>query len=151
MVKSKFLVIGLGAFLCCVPALVFFLFRNQNDTLGSYTLKTQPTTAWPLEQQDEKYRIILTPVSSNLKRGKQRLKLRIESLQSTSTISALPEVHILMPMGKDTMTAPATAQKLEQAGRYQLQTQFDMAGDWELDVRPDPASKLMQFHFWVQM
>jgi YtkA-like len=155
--KSKVMVIGLGVLLCCIPILIFFVFRGQKDEVDStndfesYERNSHPVTAWPLEQENEHYKITLSPVGSVLKRGKQRLKLRIETFSLQPPVARNPEVHILMPLGKDTITAPIKTQKLAQGGQYQLQTQFDTAGEWELDVKPDRTSNPMQFHFQVEL
>jgi len=155
--KSKVLIIGLGVLLSCIPVIIFFVFRGpqddyeNNSDFESYEKNSHPPTAWPLEQTDNRYKITLSPLGSVLKMGKQGLKLRIESFLPQSSVSINPNVNILMPMGKDTEVAPVKMQKLVQAGRYQIQTQFDTAGEWELDVKPDLVSTPIKFHFQVEL
>lgn len=151
------MVIGIGVLLCAIPLLVFFFLRAPNDEFDkpndfeSFEKSAHPPTAWPLEQTDEHYRITLSPISHTLKLGNQSLKLRIEPLSEQPAVTLNPKVNILMPMGVDTLKASTKILPLKLAGRYQLQTQFDTAGTWELDVKPDLKSAPLKFYFQVEL
>jgi len=146
--QSKFAVLTISSLLCCIPAVVFFMFRDKSDSLGTYT---PAATVWPIVQQDEHYKATLESAVMPLKRGKQLLNLHLEKLSQEKLVSSTPVVQVVMPMGKDTMTAPATLKKLAQPGEYQIQTDFAMAGKWELQVKPQPAAKEIALDFQVQM
>ncbi len=141
---------GLIALLiCCIPAVVFLLFRDKSDSLGSYS-KPIISTSWPVEKAGLDYNASLSPENTPLKRGKQVFHLTLKPFQDKS-LKDLPIVKITMPMGSNTMEAPVQVKKDKAPYEYQVETEFSMAGPWEADVQPTASANPISLNFNVDL
>ncbi len=145
--KQSHIVLGVGALMCCIPALAFLLFGNVAQEPPHHAMQE---TVWPLIAKNSQFRVSLTPVHPPLHAQAEQLIVHVDSVAHTP-LRGLPIVMVKMPMGDNTMQAPVTIAKTKHPTDFTLATTFSMAGDWEIDVLPTPNATPLVFSFQVPL
>lgn len=137
---KKFLTFfGIFVVISIIPAIVYMAYpRHDQETIGASFPSEAPVagTSSTVEQEVGEYHFEMVPESPPIKTGKQHLKL-IAS-KGAQPLETAPEVAVTMPMGSHTMTAPVEFQKLPTPGQYEIETDFSMGGEWNLEIKPQP-------------
>jgi hypothetical protein len=149
--QSKFRVLLVGSLLCCIPALVYFLFKNMAEE-GNVDPFANPQSVmqWPVTSKNTLFSVSLEPEETPLTVGKQHMTLKITPMMEGLSLGSGPLVKVTMPMGKETMEAPAEVHKLPQEMHYRIKTEFSMGGHWMADIKPNPTTDPLHLDFMVK-
>ena len=104
----------------------------------------------PIEKQTTEYHILVDVPNPPLKTQEETYTLQIHDLKANKPVEAPPEVKVEMPMGNTPMIAPTTVSKGAKPGEFQVKTEFTMAGDWTLLVKPVQSAQAITLTLSVQ-
>lgn len=145
--KSKFGFIGMGLILCFVPAVVYLASPDHSREVFGDLPGTMPKATGPISMENQGYRVSMEPIRAPLKTGKQ--SLRVSVTQQGKPVLKTPNIQVTMPMGTSIMTAPVQVSPMQTAGDYEVETDFSMGGDWQLEIKSSPAQNVV-LKFWIQ-
>ncbi len=144
------------ALLCLIPAIVYFAFSDHSkETVGEFpsASKSKGVDA-PIHIEKNGYTMDLSPDKFPVHTGKQVFALTVRSpggvKASTDSKIPQPSVKVTMPMGSETDIAPVKLIPLDTIGQYHLETEFSMAGSWQIEVRITPEAPVMTVFLPIQ-
>lgn len=123
---------------------------NSNSLPMKSSQQTASSTQGTIEKQTADYHVMVMVPNPPLKTQAETYTLQIQDLKANKPIEAPPEVKMEMPMGNTPMIAPTTVSKSTKSGEFQVNTEFTMAGDWILQIKPAQSREAITLTLSVQ-
>lgn len=118
---------------------------NQSET------RTQPSaSSAPIEKQTADYHVAVSIPNPPLKTQAETYTLTVYDLKTNQPLEQAPAVTVEMPMGNTPMKTPTTISKGANPGEFEVKTEFTMAGNWTMQVKPTPSSEAVTLTLPVQ-
>ena len=135
------LAIGVGLSAC----------KKTESTTETMSMEQPATTSSsPIEKQTADYHVMVTVPNPPLKTQAETYTLTVHDLKANKPLEQAPAVTVEMPMGDTPMKAPTTIGKGSNPGEFEVKTEFTMAGDWTMQVKPTPTSEAITLTLPVQ-
>jgi hypothetical protein len=112
--------------------------------------QTATSTQAPIEKQTTEYHVMVTVPNPPLKTQAETYTLQVHDLKANKPVETPPEVKVEMPMGNTPMIAPTTVSKGANPGEFLVTTEFTMAGNWTMQVKPVQSTETITLTLPVQ-
>lgn len=125
---------------------------KQASTSNSKPVESaQPAaTTAPIEKQTADYHVMVSVPNPPLKTQAEAYTLTVHDLKAGKPLAQAPVVTVEMPMGGTTMKAPTTVSPGANPGEFAVKTEFTMAGDWTMQVKPTASADAITLTLPVQ-
>jgi len=104
-----------------------------------------------IEGKSGQYQVSVHIPDSPLKTRKETYTITVKDIHTSQPMDTESlSVKVTMTMPDHTMEAPTTVEKLDQSGTYKVTTEFMMAGDWTMEVKPAPSAETVSLKLPVK-
>jgi hypothetical protein len=123
---------------------------SSSNPMPMESAQPAATSSAPIEKQTADYQVMVSVPNPPLKTQAEAYTLTIHDLKANKALEQAPTVTVEMPMGDTPMKAPTTVSKGANPGEFEVKTEFTMAGDWTMQVKPTASANAITLTLPVQ-